>query len=51
MPPFSKDFNISVTDRTFDFRYYDFYFYILKANPVKIFLSESFCLGINEVMC
>ena len=47
MPPSSKVFNISVTDRAFDFKYYDFYFYILKTYPVKILL-KSFCLGINR---
>ena len=46
MPPSSKVFNIPVTDRAFDFKYYDFYFYILKTYPVKILL-KSFCLGIN----
>ena len=50
MPPSSKVFNISVTDRAFDFKYYDFYFYILKSYPAKIFL-KSFFLEINEVMC
>ena len=42
MPPSSKVFNISVTDRAFDFKYYDFYFYILKSYPVKIFLKSFF---------
>ena len=42
--------HISVTDRVFDFKYYEFYFYILKAHPVKILL-KSFCLGISKVVC
>ena len=40
--------HISVTDRVFDFKYYDFY--ILNAHPVKILL-KSFCLGISKVVC
>ena len=42
--------HISVTDRAFDFKYYDIYFYILKAQPVKILL-KSFCLEITKEVC
>ena len=42
MPPSSKVFNISVKDRAFDFKYYDFYFYILKTHPAKILLKFFF---------
>ena len=50
MPPSWKVFNISLTDRAFDFKGYDFDFYILKTHPVKILL-KPFCLGISEVVC